>query len=106
MGQGQYLQYAKILPIVRNVWPSFPIDPQKSSTLTVLHNYVGGKRLVSHLYRALREDRPAPLLSVQEKWEALVHDSITKLEWSRVHEGVKTVSTNARFKLTQYNYVH
>ena len=33
-------------------------------------------------------------------------DPVTEVQWNKIHEGVKTVSSNARFKLTQYNYVH
>lgn len=29
-----------------------------------------------------------------------------ELEWKRVHEGVKQISSNVRFKLTQFNIVH
>ena len=75
LGQGQYIQYARISAIIREIWPSFPVEPPKSSTLNVLHNYAGGKSLISHLYRALRDDRPAPTLRVQQKWETGVGPS-------------------------------
>lgn len=65
----------------------------------------GGRRLISHLYRALRDDLPEETLKIQQRWDMLLDEPLTQNEWKRVHKGVQNVSTNTRFKL-QYNLVH
>lgn len=65
-----------------------------------------GDRLISHIYRALREDLKAPTLPVQARWEEAKGEPLSEREWIKVHEGVKEVNSNPRFKLVHYNFIH
>ena len=106
LGMRQYLQYAKISATIREICSPFLLEPQKSNTLNILYNYRGSRRLVSHIYKALREDYPGQQIKTQERSEATVLEPLTEGDWDKINEGVKKVSTNAQFQLTQYNYVH
>ena len=43
---------------------------------------------------------------MQDEWQELVYETIKDAELNKVCIGVRQVSTNTRFKLIQYNYIH
>ncbi|KAJ1143967.1 hypothetical protein NDU88_010269 [Pleurodeles waltl] len=55
--------------------------------------------LITHLYRVLRDDLTCAVLPVQTKWQEMVGEPLSPKEWEKVHEDVRRVSPNARFKV-------
>lgn len=62
----------------------------------MLLTMVGGRLLISFLYRTLREDIPSGRLMVQ----------LTEKEWYSVHVAVQITAGIVRAKLIQYNIIH
>ena len=65
-----------------------------------------GHKLITYIYRALREDKPRPKLKIEATCGHACPLLIMSKEWGPVHSGDRKVSTSARFKLIQYNVVH
>ncbi|KAJ1096572.1 hypothetical protein NDU88_001707 [Pleurodeles waltl] len=54
---GQHLQYNKIAHIIRELWPSFPEEPEESHTLQAILDPEVTRGLTSRIYKALTADR-------------------------------------------------
>lgn len=106
LGSGQFLQYAKIAATARHLWPSFPEAPGHTQTLVTMITMAGGRKFVTHLYRALREDKKTGPLKIEDKWQRVCPQEITPRDWEKIHESVRKVSVCNRFKQIQYNMIH
>ena len=56
LGQGQFLHYASLANIVRDIWTTYPAAPESSNTLRGLLELGGGKHLITLFYKAMMED--------------------------------------------------
>ena len=65
LGPGQFLQYASLSAIVKEIWTSFPAAPECSATLGGIINWGGGRHLITLFYRAMTSDRIGPPPSLE-----------------------------------------
>ena len=88
------------------IWTSFPVEPEESEVLKVILEPGSSRGLISMLYGGLKRDRMTSTLGMLEMWNGKLDHPLTEGEWKRACAQVKLTSSNARFKLTQFYYLH
>ncbi|KAJ1157361.1 hypothetical protein NDU88_010074 [Pleurodeles waltl] len=104
--KGQVLQYASISCTACDIWTSFPEEARELQVLQVILVPGSPKCIISQLNADQKNDRPTNEAQQRASWVGDLATPLMDNEWARALTQVKEVSSNARFKLTQFYYVH
>lgn len=90
---------------LREVCPTFPLEPPQFTPLTKIIDTQEGALLISKLYQDCAALLPVEDHKLREAWEQDLGHLITDEQWKACCEVTGTVSMNSRHKLLHYKFL-
>ncbi|KAJ1127033.1 hypothetical protein NDU88_005439 [Pleurodeles waltl] len=84
LNQGQFLTYATIQHITREIWPTHPEALPSRSCSRRSWNMVGGAHVISHIYKAMIADTPKTVLRARVAWEEDLSEPLGEEQWNAI----------------------